>query len=170
MNIVLKGIIEDGYLNDKYGKHAQMSLKKDDIPYVSFPFEVENVPEGTKYLSWFFIDHDSNPVCAFSWIHWLVANYKTDDFKVVENLLESSREYVGGVNSYASPLGNTENKDITLNYGGPMPPDKDHKYTLVVCAHTIPFDVKEGFYYNDFLNEVSKKVLDICETQVMSRV
>ncbi len=159
MNIKFdKEIYNDGYLADKYSKYCEGIDKIDGIPYVNFPFHVEEIPDEHKYLSWTLIDHDSNPVVNFSWIHWLVANYEIDDTKTVipERVYENKTNLVRGNNTFSCPLTNIQNEKIYLCYGGPTPPDKDHEYTLVVYAHDEKLDVSNGFFYNDLLKSIKK--------------
>lgn len=147
-------ILEGNYLLDKYSKYAKEEDKIEGIPYINFPFSVEDINEDNKYLSWILIDHDSNPVVNFSWIHWLVGNYEIEnDFALVpEHLCNTSKSYIKGNNSFSCQLANVKDEKIFLNYGGPTPPDKDHNYTLVVYAHNTKLDINDGFFYNNLLD------------------
>lgn len=58
----------------EYAAGADVSDSINGNPIKSFPFEVTELPEGTKYLAWSLIDYDAIPVCGFAWIHWSVAN------------------------------------------------------------------------------------------------
>ncbi len=170
MEINLINAIQDGYLKDKYSKDASEEYLIEGVPYVNFEFEVTNVDPTHKYLSWALIDHDSNPVCSFSWIHWLVANYSTENSTVVENLSESGLEYVGGQNSFASPLAKIQDEKVIFNYGGPMPPNEDHNYSLVVFAHATELNLEKGFFYNELLNELKKQTSIVgCECSILGK-
>ncbi len=170
MKIKLLNAIQDGYLKDKYSKYANEELLIEGVPYVNFEFEVQGIASNHKYLSWALIDHDANPVCSFSWIHWLVANYSSENEKVVENLAESNLKYVGGQNSFASPLANNKDEKVIFNYGGPMPPDEDHNYSLVVFAHETELDLEQGFFYNELLNELKKQTSIVgCEYNILGK-
>lgn len=153
-----KNVYNNGYLANKYSKYAEDKFRIDDIPYVNFPFEVQNIKDDYKFISWVLLDHDSNPLVQFSWIHWLVSNYKVEkeNTKIPELLLKSGKVYAKGINSFAGPLTNVNNKDIVYNYGGPTPPDKDHVYTLEVYAHDNELNLKDGYYYNEFVEQLEK--------------
>ncbi len=170
MEIRLINAIEAGYLKDKYSKYAQDEELIEGVPYINFEFEVTGISDEYKYLSWALIDHDSNPVCSFSWIHWLVANYSSENKTIVENLCESNLDYVGGQNSFASPIANNQDERVIFNYGGPMPPNVDHNYSLVVFAHAKELNLEKGFFYNELLNELKKQTTIIgCECNILGK-
>lgn len=172
MKIKLNRSIYDGiYLKDEYSKYATKENLIDGIPYNNFPFEIENISEEYRYISWALIDHDSNPVVNFSWIHWLIANYevKKNAITIPGKLVNSNNKYLGGTNSFAGPLTNIINEKIILNYGGPTPPDKDHTYTLYVYAHTNELLLEKGFYYNEFLKELDKQKYVMDKVKILAK-
>lgn len=166
-----KETCNNDYLADKYSKYADNNLKIDGVPYVNFSFTVEDLDLEDKYLSWVLLDHDSNPVIQFSWIHWLVANYQvSSQFETIPELLvESCKQYIGGKNSFYSPLASVTNEKVCLNYGGPTPPDKDHVYTLVVYAHEEKLHLRDGFYYNQFLNGLDGISTKVATAKILGR-
>ena len=48
-----------------YAAGAQPTQLIHNNPIKSFPFTVEDLPFGTKYLAWTLIDYDAIPVCGF---------------------------------------------------------------------------------------------------------
>lgn len=56
---------EQGYLPDTYGKFSAEADQGAGMCLRSFPFEVTDVPQGTRTLAWIFMDWDSMPVCGF---------------------------------------------------------------------------------------------------------
>ena len=68
-------LTKEGLLADQYGKFAPASDMLADHPVRSFPIEIADVPAGTESLALTFVDFDSTPVCGFTWIHWLAANF-----------------------------------------------------------------------------------------------
>lgn len=161
-------VFEGNYLLDKYSKYASEEYKIEGVPYINFPFEIENIEEDNKYLSWILIDHDSNPVVNFSWIHWLVANYKIESnlASIPEHLCNTNKPYIKGNNSFSCPLANIKDEKVYLNYGGPTPPDKDHNYTLVVYAHNAKLDVNDGFFYNDLLDCLEQTTYKVASIKI----
>lgn len=172
MNIIFnQEVFVDGYLADKYSKYAADNEKLEGIPYINFPFTITELEEDFNHLSWTLIDHDSNPVVQFSWIHWLVANYSTqgNQVEIAENLKMSNAIYNHGVNSFACPLAKISNPQITINYGGPTPPDKEHIYTLTVYAHNQPLNLTDGFFYNQLLEQLDKVKAVSCKVTILAR-
>ncbi len=166
-----KSIYEGSYLADKYSKYAKPNYCLDGVPNVNFPFVVSNLCDSHKYVSWIFIDHDSNPVVQFSWIHWLVANFevKNNEAKVPEGLSGLEVNYVGGTNSYACPLAKITDPRIIYNYGGPTPPDCDHTYTLVVFSHSHKLNLTQGFYYNQLLTALEATDFKVKQAKIRAR-
>lgn len=158
MNIKFSNEIYNGtYLADKYSKYANKENLIEGVPYINFPFSIENANDY-KYLSWILIDHDANPVVNFSWIHWLVGNYEiTNSYEhIPELLVNSNKQFNKGHNSFSCPLTNIKDENVYLNYGGPTPPDCDHTYTLEVWGHNKKLNISDGFYYNQLITELEK--------------
>lgn len=172
MKININEAIENGYLLDKYGKYAAAECKYKDQPIVSPPFRIENLENDVNYISWYLIDHDSNPLINFSWIHWLAANLDVSDVEdtVVVNEKMDTKTMINGTNSFNSPIANIDDIMITQRYVGPTPPDRDHEYTFVVIGTKEKLVLEEGFNFGTFYKAAKKAViLDREETSFMSR-
>ena len=52
----------DNILPKKFGKEADVNDVIKGNPVRSFPFEISNLPMGTKYVAITFIDYDAVPV------------------------------------------------------------------------------------------------------------
>ncbi|MFT4185765.1 MAG: YbhB/YbcL family Raf kinase inhibitor-like protein [Micrococcaceae bacterium] len=146
--------------------------EKDSVrgnPVRSFPFTLEDVPEGTNTLAITFIDYDAVPVCAFPWIHWLAVNIPGDFTEIPDDYSREDKEHVKGKSSLASGLLDEDNSDIDTLYVGPMPPDKDHDYTLTVYALDAELDLKEGFYLNEFFKAAKDHTLDKATTTLIGK-
>lgn len=156
--------LENGYLPDAYAKYAE--VKEAGNPVVSFPFTVEDLPEGTKYLAWSLVDYDSIPVCGFAWIHWLVS-----DVPAVSEIPEDFSRKDGGKSGFNSTVSRFLNEPASVykGYIGPTPPDKDHDYTLRVYALSEALDLPEDYYYNDFLRALKGKALSEARVDLPSR-
>ena len=49
---------------------------------------------------------------------------------------------------------------VCNRFGGPAPEDRPHEYELQLFALSEVLDLKDGYYYNEFLKEIRGKVLD----------
>ena len=132
-------------------------------PVRSFPFEITELPKGTKYVAITLIDYDAIPVCSFPWIHWLVTDIEVVDNEVIipENYsLDYKNSIKQGKNSFSSPLLGMDFTEIDSIFVGPTPPDKDHRYTIEVFALSDKTGLEDGFYYNELLDAVDSITLD----------
>ncbi|MEE1295784.1 MAG: YbhB/YbcL family Raf kinase inhibitor-like protein [Bifidobacterium sp.] len=144
---------------DEYAKGAPDDARLDGIPVVSFPFYIDKLAPGVKYLHWELSDPDSIPVCGFEWIHWVVANLPVDaimfdpsDSHALSIPADFSRklpvmipEAVQGKNSSASPFtGRPLDPALIARYNGPQPPDKDHEYVLQVWGTSKPLPIRRS--------------------------
>lgn len=164
-------IYTNGYLADRYSKYSEEVNMIEGVPFINFPFQVEAINSKYKYLSWVLIDHDANQVVNFSWIHWLVANYRitSTTTSIPELIYNSNEEFVRGNNTFSCPLTNITNPLIYLGYGGPTPPDKDHVYTLEVYAHTEKLELSDGFFYNQLLAGLEEAVTETASAKLIAR-
>lgn len=150
--------LENGLLPDKYGKFAPENAKVNGNPVTSFPIQISNLPDKTKALAVVFIDHDSIPVCGFTWIHWIATNIPGDWTEIPENAsLDLKDRFIQGKNSNASRFVNAE---PAIGYTGPTPPDQTHDYQLTVYALDQILPLKNGFWLNEFLHAAKGHVLD----------
>lgn len=172
MKINVSKAVENGYLLDKYSKYAPKEFMYKQQPIISPPFVIENLNKEVNFVSWYLIDHDSNPLINFSWMHWLVANLDVSELDGNLNINENMdcSIVINGTNSFKSPLANIEDTLITQRYVGPTPPDRDHEYTLVVIGTKYKLDLEEGFDFGTFSKQLRKsEIIDNQETYFMSR-
>lgn len=160
---------KDGYLPDKYSKYSE--VKKAGQPVVSFPITIQDMPADTDCLAISLIDYDAVPFTGFPFIHWLIANVPAQDVK--EDL---SRNFEGpqGMNSWYSRFYKANDPYVISHYAGPMPPSQSHQtkahcYTLTVYALKQALKLKNGFFYNDFRNELNGNVLTKAELTIKAR-
>lgn len=159
--------LTNGFLPDKYAKYAPNDAKENGQPIVSFPVHFSDVPSNTRSLALIMIDHDSIPVCGFTWIHWVVANIPTNMADLPEDASRNLKDQlVQGKNSLASQFVNGQ---PNTGYTGPTPPDKDHDYTLVAYALDEMLPLKQGFWLNEFLHASEGHVLTKQKIIVPSR-
>lgn len=152
--------LENGLLPDKYGKYS--SVKIGGSPSVSFPIKIDGVPGNAKSLALIFLDHDSIPVCGFAWIHWLAVNIPADIKEIPENASQDCA--FGMIQGKSSSSGVLKNR-----YGGPMPPDKTHTYTLTLFALDTDLKLSEGFSMQELNAAMEDHILDKAEVQLPSR-
>ena len=159
---------EHGLLADKFGKFAAPTDMAADHPVRSFPIKITAIPEGTKSLALTFVEFDSTPVCGFTWIHWLAANFPADTTLIDEDASRTGSNFIQGKNSNAGRLVNGD-PAITTGYVGPQPPDKTHNYTLTVYALDQVLDLQDGYWLNDFRHAASGHVLERAHLDLPSR-
>lgn len=70
-------------LPKRFGKEADCTDIIKGNPVRSFPFEISELPEGTKYIAITLIDYDAIPVCSFPWIHWLATDIEVKNNTVI---------------------------------------------------------------------------------------
>lgn len=156
---------------NQYSKRAGQDNLYKEQPVTSFPFLMEEIPEGTNYIAFTLIDHDAIPVCGFSWIHWLVADLpvNSDSLLIPENFSREVSEKVQGTNSFASVFVDEDDPQITQAYVGPTPPDKDHEYTLSVYALNSKLNLEQGFYLNELYKELKSHLVDKVEVTLLGK-
>ncbi len=155
--------IKNGILDSKFGgnNHEINSLTKGVINS-SFHIVWSNLKKESKYINIIFIDYDSNPVCSFSWIHWMVADVNVNLNELKENSSNENKEMIQGSNSWSSPFLDSDKHSIieSSNFGGCYPPDKDHTYTLKVYATSEKTNLKQGFFMNEFLDSIKNILIE----------
>ncbi|MFC4760439.1 YbhB/YbcL family Raf kinase inhibitor-like protein [Fructobacillus durionis] len=157
-----------GYLPDKYGKFAPEAFRDSGIPVCSFPFKVDKLPEGTKDLAITLIDYDAVPVCGFPFIHWLATGFGPVT-AVEEDSSRADKDLIQGENSFGSKFYPDYGVNITQHYGGPMPPNCDHDYTLTVFALDEKLDLSNGFYLNELMKAMKGHVLAEDSTEILAK-
>lgn len=170
MKINISSAMEGKFLAPKYSNGASDDDRIIVVPYINFPFEVEELDQCYKYLSWNFIDYNYTKEGGTVWIHWLVANYDTSQgLDVPENLVDSNRTYIGGTNSFVAKPASMTNPRLIHNYAGPMAPKGDNYYTFYVYAHDEPLDVKQGFYLSDMEFALDKVDHQTAKIQILCK-
>ncbi|MDO4998374.1 MAG: YbhB/YbcL family Raf kinase inhibitor-like protein [Neisseria sp.] len=137
--------LENGVFPDKFGKRGGQ-FGKNDMPTYSIPFEISDVPAGTKSFAVVLDDKDAVTAAGFVWTHWLIANLKRTS--VAENESLTATDFVQGANSWASVLGGLSAEEAAC-YGGMAPPNCLHRYDLTVYALDCELDLQKGFRFNE---------------------
>jgi len=112
------------------------------------------------------IDYDAVPRTGFPFIHWLAANIPVSQ----EISADFSRRYKGpqGQNSWMSRFYALDDSYFMDHYAGPNPPEIPHRYTLTMYALSRNTTLKNGFYYNEFLDQLENCVLDEARLQILA--
>ncbi len=152
---VITSAIKNGYFDDKYGKRGEQKYM--GYPSLSVPFEILDAPENTKSFAVVLDDKDAVEVCGFTWIHWLIANLKTNSLE--ENASKTRTDLLEGTTSEHSAVSALSIEDAT-GYAGMAPPDKPHRYDLCVYALDCELELEKGFTYNKLWYEMQGHILD----------
>jgi Raf kinase inhibitor-like YbhB/YbcL family protein len=93
---------------------------------ISPPLEWKNIPEGTKSFALIMDDPDA-PVGL--WVHWVLYNIPREITSLPENLPKKETISINGIS-----LTQGKNSWPRIGYGGPCPPDKEHRYFFKLYA------------------------------------
>lgn len=101
-----------------------------DAQNYSLPLQWENVPSAAKSLVLIMDDPDAP---MGTWDHWLVFNIPATIHSFEENMHTLPEGAKGGQNSFKTTV-----------YGGPCPPDREHRYFFKLYALDTLLDLPEG--------------------------
>lgn len=110
-------------------------------------------PEGTQS---FILIMDDPDAPMGTWDHWVLYNIPADCTGFPEGAKQFRREIKSGLNSW--------NK---LGYGGPCPPDREHRYFFKLYALDKELDLGEGATKQEV--EVAMQGHILAEAQLMGR-
>jgi len=114
---------------------------------ISPPLKIEDVPAETKSLVLIMKDPDvpKNLREDGTWIHWVVFNIPTDVTEIPEG---SEPKGTQGNTTYDKP-----------GYGGPCPPDREHRYFTKIFALDTMLDLPEGSTASEVLKAIEGHVI-----------
>lgn len=151
--------LENGLLPDKYGKYS--SVKIGGSPSVSFPIKIDGVPGNAKSLAlifWIMTRFLFVVLLESIGLPYIPADIK----EIPENASQDCA--FGMIQGKSSSSGVLKNR-----YGGPMPPDKTHTYTLTLFALDTDLKLSEGFSMQELNAAMEDHILDKAEVQLPSR-
>lgn len=151
---VSSSAIVDGRIQDRYGVKGDVFVN--GMPGLSMPFEISDAPEGTESFAVIFDDYDAVPVCGFCWVHWTISDLRKTSVKEGES--HNGPDFTEGCNSWHSVAGENTIEQAT-GYGGPAPPNCEHRYTFKVYALDTVLDLKRGFSLNELYFAMQGHVL-----------
>ncbi len=121
-----------------------------DFENINPPLRIEDVPEGAMSLVLTMDDPDIPESIGIPvWDHWVVFNIAPNIFEIAENW---NVEGVRGKGTRGE-----------LEYGGPRPPDKEHRYFFTVYAIDTLLDLPEGSTKAECLDAISSHILEKAE-------
>lgn len=154
MRIESKGIV-GGRIADKYGAKGK-DFTPGGMSSLSIPFTIHDSPEGTVAYAVIFDDDDAVTACGFTWVHWLISDLEKT--VVEEDASRKDKSLIQGVTSWHSCAGGLTKKEAAA-YGGPAPPNGEHRYTLKVYALDRKLGLKNGFLLNELKRAMDGRVL-----------
>lgn len=143
----------DGKIADRYG--AKGGVFVGAMASVSFPFEIEDAPDGTVSFAAVFDDPDVVRLKGFPWHHWLLSGLRKTSLP--EDASRTDGSLVQGVTTWFHQ-GRAERSESCF-YGGPNPPDGPHRYVFTVYALDYLPGLRSGFEYEDLMKAVEGHTL-----------
>jgi Raf kinase inhibitor-like YbhB/YbcL family protein len=144
MELRSAGII-NGIMDAAYGSNGKDITG--GVPLRSLPLEITGAPRGAVCFAVYMDDIDSKPLCGFRWVHWMAVNITDGEIPEDFSRLAGDKA-VQGTNDFGK-----------AGYGGPTPPDKDHKYEITVYALDSLLPLSEGFTKDEFEEATEGHVL-----------
>ncbi|MFN3604627.1 MAG: YbhB/YbcL family Raf kinase inhibitor-like protein [Leptonema sp. (in: bacteria)] len=122
---------------------------------ISPPLEWKNFPKETKSFALIMDDPDA-PVGL--WIHWVLYNIPVEVTKLPENLEKKEKVKI---NTYELTQG--KNSWPKIGYGGPCPPDKQHRYFFKLYALKEKTNFSSGLTANELESKIKNLILEKAE-------
>lgn len=118
------------------------------------PLNIKQIPQNTKSLVLIMDDPDAMNVVGKIWVHWILWNIESTIKEIKENSI---------------PTGAIEGKTDfgEIGYGGPAPPDKEHKYIFKLYALDNKLNLNVGASKEQV--EASMKNHIIAEAQLIGK-
>lgn len=122
-----------------------------DGPNFNPPLQFENIPEGTKSLALIVDDPDAP---SGTWTHWVLWNIAPESVAIPDDFVpEGAAE---GITSFGQP-----------GYGGPCPPDGEHRYFFKLYALDTILDLSENADAQGLRSAMKNHILE--ESELMGR-
>ena len=145
MNLESSAFVDNGRIPEKY------TCDGEDI---SPPLFFKNVPKSAISLALIMDDRDipgfvKEKFGIEAWDHWVVYNIPAEMQEVKEG--EESKGVLG------------KNTNKKLGYGGPCPPDREHRYFLRLFALDRVLNLKEGATKKEVLLLMKDHIIEKAE-------
>lgn len=128
------------------GIPSQYSCDGKDI---SPELQWNNAPDGTQSFALIFDDPDAP---MGTWVHWVLFNIPANINQLSENINTLPKGTVVGNNSWGK-----------ASYGGPCPPDKEHRYFFKLYALDTTLDLPSGSTKKELEKAMQSHVLSNAE-------
>ncbi|MGL4655204.1 MAG: YbhB/YbcL family Raf kinase inhibitor-like protein [Sarcina sp.] len=158
--------IKNGIIDPQYGAASKDKLGA--MPLESIPLNWSGAPASTKSYAVTIIDYDTVPIMGFPWIHWVTSDIASTITSLPANASTTmASNMVQGINSYANgyPLDLVSLKGFQVpranasHYGGMVPVNFAHKYTMTVYALDSTLNLKEGYGLNDLYSAMEGHIV-----------
>ena len=116
---------------------------------ISPQLSISDVPKNAKSLVLIMDDPDAVKPAGKIWDHWIVFNIHPETKEIPE---AQEPQGVQGITSFGR-----------LGYGGPCPPDAEHKYIFKVYALDTELDLGEGVTKEDVKKEMKEHIIEKTE-------
>lgn len=120
---------------------------------ISPPLSWTDVPKNTQSLALICDDPDAP---MGTWDHWILFNLPPSITELEENIQQFPSNTCFGSNSW--------NRN---DYGGPCPPDREHRYFFKLYALDVTLDLKNGVTKRELLKAMKDHIL--AEASLMGR-
>ena len=117
---------------------------------ISPPLKFEGIPEGTKSLVLIIDDPDAMAAVGKVWSHWIIWNISPNISEIPENSIPEN-----------CLQGKTDFGEI--GYGGPAPPDKEHRYVFKLYAIKSVLTNPTGSSKQEIENSIQNQILEKTE-------
>ena len=145
MNLTSPAFSHGGTIPRKYGR---------DFENINPPLLIEDVPTSAVSLVLFMDDPDVPKAAGVPvWDHWVVFNMSPELRQIPENW---QVEGVRGIGTRGE-----------LNYGGPRPPDREHRYFFKLYALDCTLELPEGASKDEVVTAMAGHVIKT--TELMGR-
>ena len=128
---------------------------------VNPPLKIEAAPSGTKSLVLIMDDPDALAVAGKVWDHWVVFNMDPQTDEIPEAAAFTPSPIGKSLTDVVGVLG--KNTAGSLSYGGPCPPDKEHRYFFKLYALDTQLNLKEGSTKPEVENAMKGHILGQAE-------
>lgn len=158
--------IKNGIIDPQYGAASKDKLGA--MPLESIPLNWSGAPANTKTYAITILDYDTVPILGFPWIHWVTSDIAATTISLPANASTTmAANMIQGYNSYASgfPLdlvsikGFQVPRENAYHYGGMVPVNFPHKYTMKVYALDTTLNLKQGYGLNDLYNAMEGHIV-----------
>ena len=120
---------------------------------ISPQLSISDVPKNAKSLVLIMDDPDAVKPAGRVWDHWIVFNIHPETNEITE---AQEPQGVQGITSFGG-----------LGYGGPCPPDSEHRYFFKLYALDTELDLNEGVTKGEVETAIQEHIIE--KTELIGR-